>query len=198
MSGNVLRQDYLKIALEWVSRGNVDDYMSKHRFDDGITEMKTYFSSVIDWIGSVFSEAKNEMRGLPWGNLYEKYHTNSYNPNEVSERVDTLYSDFYVKDKKGIYEYILGGCSEGKLLNIRIFDEPTKRAVYAEQTEKAKRKNRSNCPLCAVGNGETKTRIWNLNEMDADHITAWSKGGATNRKNCQMLCKTHNRAKGNR
>lgn len=34
--------------------------------------------------------------------------------------------------------------------------------------------------------------------MDADHVTAWSKGGATDIKNCQILCKTHNRAKGNK
>ena len=28
-------------------------------------------------------------------------------------------------------------------------------------------------------------------------VTAWSKGGATDEKNCQMLCKHHNRCKGN-
>ena len=37
-----------------------------------------------------------------------------------------------------------------------------------------------------------------LAEMDADHVTAWSKGGATDAKNCQMLCVPHNRAKGNK
>jgi len=34
--------------------------------------------------------------------------------------------------------------------------------------------------------------------MDADHVAAWSKGGGTDIKNCQVLCKTHNQAKGNR
>jgi len=43
-----------------------------------------------------------------------------------------------------------------------------------------------------------KSKIWKLAEMDADHVDAWSKGGETKAKNCQMLCKTHNRAKGNR
>ena len=43
-----------------------------------------------------------------------------------------------------------------------------------------------------------RRRIWKIGEMDADHVTAWSKGGATDISNCQMLCKTHNRAKGNR
>ena len=35
-------------------------------------------------------------------------------------------------------------------------------------------------------------------EMDADHVTAWSNGGSTDINNCQMLCKTHNRGKGNK
>ena len=43
-----------------------------------------------------------------------------------------------------------------------------------------------------------KERMWGFSEMDADHVTAWSKDGATDIKNCEMLCKTHNRAKGNR
>ncbi len=59
-------------------------------------------------------------------------------------------------------------------------------------------KGESNCPLCAIGHDANKEKIWNLNEMDADHVEAWSRGGATDSKNCQMLCKTHNRAKGNR
>ena len=198
ISGNVLRQDYLRTALEWISKGNIDDYMSRHRYDNNITELKAYFSSVIDWISSVFSDVESEMRGLPWGELYEKYHKNSYDPSAVSAKLRELYADFYVKDRKGVYEYILGGCVDNKLLNIRIFDEPTKKSVYAVQTDAAKKKNVSNCPLCAIGSDNNKTRLWKLTEMDADHVTAWSKGGSTDVSNCQMLCKTHNRAKGNK
>lgn len=198
IAGNVLRQDYLRTALEWVSKSNIDDYMSRHRYDDNITELKVYFTSVIDWISSVFSDVESEMRGLPWGELYEKYHKNSYDPRAVSAKLRELYADFYVKDRKGVYEYILGGCVDNKLLNIRIFDEPTKKSVYAVQTDAAKKKNVSNCPLCAIGSDNNKTRLWKLTEMDADHVTAWSKGGATDASNCQMLCKTHNRAKGNK
>ena len=61
-----------------------------------------------------------------------------------------------------------------------------------------KKKDVSNCPLCASGDDSNKRRVWKYAEMDADHVTAWSKGGKTDAKNCQMLCKTHNRAKGNR
>lgn len=198
ISGNVLRQDYLRTALDWVSKGQIDLYMSRHRFDDNIVELKAYFNSVIDWISSVFVDVESEMRGLPWGELYERYHKNAYAPDEVSAKLHELYEDYYVKDKKGVYEYILGGCVDSKLLNVRVFDEPTKKTVYEKQTKKAKNNKESNCPLCAMGSDNNRSRIWKLGEMDADHVTAWSKGGATDIKNCQMLCKTHNRAKGNK
>ena len=103
-----------------------------------------------------------------------------------------------MKNRKGVFEYILGGSTDTKLLDVRVFDEATKRAVYEKQKTNAESKGISNCPLCAIGHDSNKTRIWKLKEMDADHVTAWSKGGATDISNCQMLCKTHNRAKGNR
>lgn len=199
ISGTAKRQDFLAAALDWVSRGHTEEYMAAHRYDDTIQEMKAYFTSVIDWITSVFDiSPEKEMCGLKWGELYEKYHTHAYDPAAVAAKVRELYESFYVKEKKGIFEYILGGCQEPRLLNVRVFDEPTKKAVYAAQTEKAEAEGVSNCPYCAIGHDANRTRIWKLLEMDADHVTAWSKGGETDISNCQMLCKTHNRAKGNR
>ncbi|MDA8174133.1 MAG: HNH endonuclease signature motif containing protein, partial [Nitrospiraceae bacterium] len=198
VKGSANRQEFLECALDWVSRGNIGDYMSRHRFDKNINELKKYFNSVIDWASSVFIDVKSEMSGLEWGRLYEEYHTKAYNPAKVSAEVQKLYDDLYVKNLKGIFEYILGGSIDTKLLNIRVFDEPTKKSVYASQTKKAEAKGESNCPLCAIGHDASKSKLWKLAEMDADHVSAWSKGGATDVKNCQMLCKTHNRAKGNR
>ena len=198
ISGNVNRQDYLATALDWVSHGHVGDYMSQHRYDDNINELKAYFTSVIDWASSVFIDVKNEMCGLEWGRLYEQYHQNAYSPTEVSQRLHELYADPFVTNKRGIAEYILGGCSDTKLLNIRIFGEADKQTVYEQQTSTAREQGVSNCPLCAMGNDANHDRIWKLSEMDADHVTAWSKGGSTDISNCQMLCKTHNRAKGNK
>lgn len=196
--GSANRQDFLERALDWVSKGNISDYMSQHRFAKNIKELKTYFNTVIDWVAGVFTDVESEMCGLEWGRLYEEYHTKSYNPAKVSAEVQKLYGDPYVQDRKGIYEFILGGSKETKLLNVRVFDEATKKSVYATQTKKAQAEGKSNCPLCAVGHDANKNKIWKLPEMDADHVAAWSKGGGTNIKNCQMLCKTHNRAKGNR
>jgi len=198
IKGSVNRQAFWERALDWVSKGKIVDYMSRHRYDNNITELKTYFNSVIDWVSSVFSDVEKEMCGLEWGRLYEEYHKKAYDPKKVSADVQKLYGDPYVKNRKGIFEYILGGKKDTKLLNIRVFDDATKKSVYREQTAKAGTKDESNCPLCAVGHDANKSKIWKLVEMDADHVTAWSKGGATDAKNCQMLCKTHNRAKGNR
>ena len=198
ISGSVNRQDFLHCALDWVSRGNISEYMSRHRHDTNILELKSYFNSVIDWISTVFIDVEKEMKGLEWGDLYERYHKNSYNPNEVSDRLKELYADFFVKNKKGIYEYILGGEQDKKLLEIRIFDEPAKQTVYKAQSTEAIAKGCSNCPLCALGNDSNRNKIWKLSEMEADHVTAWTNGGSTDISNCQMLCKTHNRAKGNR
>lgn len=198
ISGAANRQDILATALEWVSQGRTEEYMRDHRFSSDITETVNYFNSVIDWARSVFPLIENEMRGLPWGEYYEKYHNRPYNPTEMAQRVRELYADPYVKNRRGIYEYLLGGERDTKLLDVRIFDDATKRAVYAQQTETAKSAGRSNCPYCAIGHDANARKIWKPNEMDADHVTAWSKGGTTSADNCQMLCKHHNRAKGNR
>lgn len=198
ISGSATRQDYLERALDWVSQGNIGNYMSRHRFDKNITELKKYFNTVIDWISSVFTEVEDEMRGLEWGRLYELYHKKKYNPVKVSTELKKLYGDPYVKSRKGIFEYILGGSKNTKLLDIRVFEEPTKRAVFTKQTSSAKVKGKSNCSLCAIGHDANKKKIWGYSEMEADHVSAWSKGGKTSAENCEMLCKTHNRAKGNR
>ena len=104
----------------------------------------------------------------------------------------------YVKNRRGIFEYVLCGETDTRLLEIRVFDEVTKQAVYRQQTANAKTQGISNCPYCAIGHDASKRKIWELKDMDADHVTAWSTGGATDTHNCQMLCKTHNRAKGNK
>ena len=198
ISGSANRQDFLERALEWVSKDNVGDYMSRHRFDTNITELKNYFTSVIDWVSTVFTDVESEMKGLEWGRLYETYRKQPYNSKTISEQVKNLYADPYIKNRKGVFEYILGGSTDTKLLEVRVFDEATKKSTYAIQTAEAEKKGISNCSFCAIGHDANKTKIWKIAEMDADHVTAWSKGGATVTKNCEMLCKSHNRAKGNK
>ena len=198
VKGDPKRQAILETALDWVSDGNIDDYMAQHRYDTGIEELKNHFDTVIDWIDSIFEYTGSEVCGRDWGRLYRLYHTRAYDKEKVTARVEELIADTQVQDNKGIFEYILGGEQETALLNIRVFDDKTKKAVYDKQTSAAVTKGKSNCPYCAIGHDNNAKRIYKLSEMDADHVTAWSKGGATDAANCQMLCKTHNRAKGNR
>jgi hypothetical protein len=198
VKGSANRQDFLARALDWVSRGDIGGYMSAHRNDNTISELTTYFNSVIDWVSTVFLDVLPEMKGLEWGRLYEEHHGKSYDPKKLSDDVKTLGADDFVKSRKGIFEFLLGGSVNTKLLDVRVFETPVKRATYAKQTQAAEGMGESNCPLCAVGPVANGSRIYKFEEMDADHVSAWSKGGASSADNCQMLCKTHNQAKGNR
>ncbi|MFA5012266.1 MAG: DUF262 domain-containing protein [Ignavibacteria bacterium] len=198
IEANQSRGKGLETAIKWISSNNVKQYMADHQNDENADVLWLHFKKVIEWIQKNFIDYHREMKGLDWGQLYDKYFDITYNPRIISKQVQELITDPYITNSKGIFEYILGSSVDTKLLEVRIFDDATKKFVYTKQTEKAVRKNTSNCPLCAIGHVSNKHRIWNLNEMDADHVAAWSKGGKTIKKNCQMLCKTHNQAKGNK
>ena len=198
IKGSANRQEFLKRALDWVSKGDIDSYMNAHRNAGNIKELKTYFNSVIEWVSTVFIGVLPEMKGLEWGRLYEEHHAKSYDPKKMSDDVKKLAADDCVKSRKGIFEFLLGGSVDKRLLDVRIFETSVKRVAYAKQTQAAEGKGKSNCSLCANGDNANKSRIYKFDEMDADHVSAWSKGGESSAKNCEMLCITHNRAKGNR
>lgn len=200
ISGVPQRQQILETALGWVAETegrSVDSYMAEHRQDDNIDNLKTYFNTVIEWVSHTFNRVPDkEMKGLDWGRLYREYGSQSYNSEAVNERIDELRDDEDVKNS-GIYEFILSGEEKTQLLNIRLFDSKTIDRAYRRQTERAEAKGISNCPHCAISGTSNSTKLWKKKEMDADHVAAWSRGGATSLNNCQMLCRTHNRAKGN-
>ena len=201
VKGNVKRQEILRTALEWVVKSSADaaveEYMSLHRHDATAAELEIYFERVIAWAREIFPDMREEMCGLEWGRLYETYRANTYDVKKISAEVEKLFADEAVEDKRGIFEYLLSGRELTKLLHVRLFDKNVKRTVYTRQTQAAQISGVSNCPICAAGKGSKAKKIWDYKEMDADHVTAWSKGGATDINNCQMLCKAHNRAKGN-
>lgn len=198
MSGSPIRQDYLETAIEWINDSKVDEYMRDHHHDNNANELWLYFKGVIDWVETTFPKKRSQMKSVKWGPLYRRYKNASLDPSKLEERVATLMADVDVKKKPGIYEFLLGGESDTKLLEIRVFDEKTKLAAYGKQTKDAEAAGTSNCSMCAGGSNNNSIRIYELSEMEADHVTAWSKGGASDLANCEMLCIPHNRSKGNR
>lgn len=206
LNGDVKRQDFLEIALDWVSKGNIDAYMSQHRNATDISEIKNNFTRVIDWISTTFKTYDSTQKGLEWGRLHDTFYKKPYDIDALDAEIKELMADESVTSKKGIYEFVLmGGKATAKdkdptikrLLNIRLFEKSTIKSAYMKQTAEAQKEGKSNCPDCAITEGANKTKIYKESEMDADHATAWSKGGATDISNCKMLCKYHNRSKGN-
>ncbi len=189
LSGEVNRQDYLETVLSWISDREsckIEDYMSRHQHDSHATPLWQYFQSVISWTKSIFPKYRKEMKGLNWGVLYNKYGYKPVNPHFLEERITSLMQDDDVTKRSGIYEYLLSG--EEKCLNIRAFTDNEKRLIYERQ--------QGICPVCKKENREKQ--VYNIEEMEADHITPWCEGGKTNVDNCQMLCKEHNRRKSNK
>lgn len=189
MRGEVNRQDYLETVLFWVSaRDNIEieKYMSIHQHDMHATPLWQYFQTVIMWVQTIFPKYRKEMKGLQWGLLFNKYGNKVLNPQELENQIVALMQDDDVTKHSGIYEYLLSG--NEKFLNIRAFTDNEKRKVYERQN--------GICPHC-VNEHREKTR-YELEEMEADHITPWCEGGKTHVDNCQMLCKEHNRRKSSR
>lgn len=184
VKGSPIRQEYLETVLSWISDGNIAQYMSDHQHDKNANELWMYFLNVIEWVKMTFGEKnyRKEMLGLNWGYLYNLYHTNSYDPSELEVEVKELMENEEVTDKKGIYEYLLSNKDErlAKKLSKRLFGKSDIRSVYEKQS--------GICPIC--GNR------FELNEMEADHIIPWNKGGKTEIGNLQMLCKHCNASKG--
>jgi len=178
IKGSPIRQDFLEEAISWISGGKVEDYMSKHQKDKDAKDLWRHFEDVIDWIEENFEEYRKEMKGVNWGELYDKYKDKTYKVKDLEDEVSTLMADYDVSKKAGIYTYVF--TREEKALNIRAFNAKQKREAYE--------KSGGICPTC-LGD-------FDIDEMEADHILPWSKGGKTDSDNCQMLCKKCNREKG--
>ncbi len=177
LTGTPLRQDFLETAIKWVNKGNVPAYMARHQHEESADDLWNYYRNVIDWVKTTFTTYRKEMKGINWGELYDNYHQQYRNPNDIEDQIKSLMMDSEVKKKKGIYHYVLSG--EKKQLNLRVFDANTKRKVFEKQD--------GVCTSCK--------KTFSIGEMEADHIIPWSKGGETSEPNCQMLCVKCNREK---
>jgi len=177
VNGSPIRQDYLEKALDWISDGKIENYMSRHQQDKDAQELWQYFQEVVAWTLRVFPEYRKIMKGLEWGRFYDEHKNDKLNAASLEKQIAKLIEDDEVDNKKGIYEYLLTG--DEKTLNLRAFDEKMKVKQYERQ--------KGICPICK--------KHFEIDEMEADHIVPWHSGGKTAAENCQMLCKMDNRTK---
>ncbi len=180
LSGSPIRQEYLETAIEWINHGDVERYMANHQHDLNANELWLYFQSVVNWVRTTFPNWRSPMKGLPWGDYFNKFGKEALDTAALEARVADLMVDDEVQKKPGIYEYVLDG--EERHLNLRSFPENDKLAAYERQG--------GICPVCG--------KHFEFNEMAGDHIVPWSKGGKTVPENCQLLCAFDNGSKGNR
>ena len=183
LKGSSIRQDYLEAAIDWISSAQgipIDEYMARHQQDPSAVGLWNYFRSVIEWVQAIFPKYRKEMKGLPWGIYYNANKDRTdLDPKKLEKRVSELMADDDVTRKPGVYEYVLTGSE--RALSIRAFDKRDARAAYERQ--------KGICPICG--------KHFKFEEMQADHIIPWSKGGRTVPENCQMLCRDCNLKKSN-
>ena len=180
LSGSANRQEFLETAISWISNGQIEKYMSDHQHDPTSIELWNYFQAVIGWTKATFPKFRREMKGIGWGFLYNEFKDQKLDPKILEDEITKLMLDEDIDSKKGIYSYVL--TRKEKFLNIRTFSDNQKREAYERQN--------GICPVCK--------EHFEINEMEADHITPWHLGGKTSAENCQMLCKEDNRRKSGR
>lgn len=181
VKGSPIRQEYLETALDWISDGNIANYMAEHQHDDNASDLWLFFTQVINWVETIFNTDRyyrKEMCGLNWGKLYKTYKGNSYDSEVLEQKIHSLMENEEVTDKKGVYEYVLSGELEeiARKLSKRAFSVADKRTAYEKQG--------GICVLC----GEKHP----FEEMEGDHIIPWWRGGKTTLDNLQMICKKCN------
>lgn len=179
VSGSPIRQDYLEVAIKWISNNDINEYMAQHQNKPTANALWIYFQSVISWTSATFTKKRKPMKSVNWGELYNEYKDTEYDPKEIEKEIAKLILDDDVSKKSGIYPYVL--TRKEKYLSIRAFTENMKQKIYEKQ--------KGICPICK--------EHFTIGQMEADHITPWSDGGKSNEDNCQMLCKECNRRKSN-
>ncbi|MGL4347656.1 MAG: HNH endonuclease [Chitinophagaceae bacterium] len=177
ITGSPIRQEYLETAISWISKGNIEIYMGTQKHEPNANEIWLYFQSVINWVKATFPKVRKEMKGVDWETLYNEFKEPRLDHQKLETEISQLMQDDDVTNKKGIYEYVL--TRKEKYLNIRAFTDNQKREAYEKQ--------KGICSQCKAH--------FEINDMEADHISPWHEGGKTSRENCQMLCKEDNRHK---
>ncbi len=188
VNGSPKKQEYLETAIKWIclaqygkdGDNEICRYMAEHQHDNDAVPLWNYYQTVVNWANSWFNvkRYKGIVKGIAWGELYNEFHDKKLDRDTMDKEIHALLLNEEVQSNKGIIPYVL--TREEKYLNLRTFSDNIKETVYEKQQHK--------CAVCG--------KEFDLKDMEADHITPWSKGGRTILENCQMLCRKHNREKG--
>src|SRR3989344_2819304 len=109
VNGSPIRQEYLETALSWINDGKIEDYMAKHQHNKNAEELWQYFQDVIAWVHKIFTKYLKEMKGVQWGELYNKFKDKKLSAPKLEAGIKELMQDEDVTKKSGIYEYVLNG-----------------------------------------------------------------------------------------
>ena len=189
------RQEIFETILSWKTGDEnepgdseaIELYMKEHQTDPDAKELWNYFTSVMNWVWTLFPEYDKKMQQVEWGILYNRFHNDrSLSSSILQPRIDELLADVEVQKKENIWEYVLETAHETpdthdiakeRILNLRTFSSKEFKSLRSAQFKK----QHGVCPICMK-------RGFTEEEMQGDHIIPWSKGGKTTEENMQLIC----------
>ena len=180
VTGVLNRQDYLKVALNWIAEHEQRQGKKQSRVGYMATHQHDPNANNLNWAITNFEmkKFKKIMKGLDWALYYDTFHNKTLDTVALAQQISALMRDSEIEKKTGIIPYVLTG--DERHLDLRAFPDDIKMEVWEKQGHI--------CPLC---NNE-----FDFEFMEGDHIKPWREGGRTVIENCQMLCRECNRKKG--
>lgn len=187
MAGKWKRQEFLETALHWASDGEIESFMAKNQHEeDAADEVWNKCEEIMDKAEDLFPVDHGKTRARvnkEWGRLVREYGHKAKEDGvrrcaQVAKLMETTGADGAIRNVAGIYDYVLSGNEQS--LELRLFDEATRRAVWTAQGKRS-----------AISGKDLK---WE--DAHADHIVPWKEGGKTNLDNCQVIHRDENLKKG--
>ena len=182
LSGSAIRQDYLATVLKWISHNKVEEFLgTKLKAEGEASDLWEYFERIVGWIEDVFKVKRSVMKKVNWGRLYDQYGETYHNSDEIERKLQAIIDNEDLDFNYKAYTYVFTG--DKRDLQFRAFKKQDKINLYE------KLGGRCSCE---------KAKSFKLEELEGDHIVAWSKGGETVTTNLQLLCKPCNGRKSNK
>ena len=178
MNGTPIRQEYLETVIDWISGGDIEEYMGQHQHDEDANAAVGLLPEG-DRVGeSTFPKYRKPMKGIAWGALYNQFKDAKLDREAGEAQSSELMTDEDVPQNNGHLPVRPGRRREAPE-HLRVL--PTQRlAAYERQKG-----------ICPFARSTTSC-------ADARRPRhPLGKGGKTVPENCQMLCTADNIKKSN-